>query len=434
MRRLWWLEWLRLMVAGVIGGIFGSILFDAGSVGVLAGCGVYGLFMIEQGLKLSRRWQKLESEMTGSLMFNEPWLSLDEILRLKYNHQQRRLHIMRAVMQEVSAARRVFPEGLLLLSRDGRILWFNRAAFHLLGLRYPQDCGMLLNHFIRDDTFDTCFSAGTGTMEMSVSRGEAEKVQLQFVRLPSYRCLIVARDLTILTRLESTRKDFVANASHELRTPLTVIAGYLDAFLEDDDPGLETWRRPMMEMQRQAQRMQHLMEDLLLLASMESEHGSVRQDHVPMAPIIEDICRDISMCAAEKITIEMDLDRRWGLAGSEVELRSICANLISNAVKYTLAEGHVHIKWQERAGYGLLEVQDTGIGIEDHHVARLTERFYRVDRARSRDKGGTGLGLAIVKHALQRHDSMLEIESTPNVGSMFRCTFPPSRLVSLDKL
>jgi len=223
------------------------------------------------------------------------------------------------------------------------------------------------------------------------------------------------------------RKDFVANASHELRSPLTVISGYLDALV--DEPGLDAgWREPVREMRRQSERMRGIVQDLLELSRLEAQGGEAEHAPVDVGGMLALIRKEVLARPAHPAVVELRLDSDDLLLGSETELHSIFANLVSNAVKYTPEEGRVDIRWWTDARGGHVEVRDTGIGIAAEHLPRLTERFYRVDAGRSRKLGGSGLGLAIVKHALQRHGGRLDVQSVEGKGSTFSCHFPPARV------
>jgi two-component system phosphate regulon sensor histidine kinase PhoR len=240
---------------------------------------------------------------------------------------------------------------------------------------------------------------------------------------------MLVRDVTREVRLEEMRKDFVANASHELRSPLTVISGYLDELAEDQALGPE-WREPVADMRRQALRMREIVEDLLDLSRLESS-----ADEAPLAPVdvpslLERLVREARAATPDAPRFDIDIDYACALRGSETELHSIASNLISNAVKYTPVDGTVAIRWGRVPGGASISVRDTGIGIAPEHLPRLTERFYRVDRARARAKGGSGLGLSIVKHALQRHGGRLEIQSQEGRGSTFTAQFPARRVIA----
>jgi two-component system phosphate regulon sensor histidine kinase PhoR len=230
-------------------------------------------------------------------------------------------------------------------------------------------------------------------------------------------------------RLEQMRKDFVANASHELRSPLTVISGYVDELAEDRTLAPE-WREPVADMRRQAQRMREIVEDLLELSRLEAAADEAPLEPVDVPALLARLAHEARAVADGTPGFELDIDHGLLLRGDESELHSIASNLVSNAVKYTPVEGRVTIRWGREPGGARLTVQDTGIGIAPEHLPRLTERFYRVDRARARAKGGSGLGLSIVKHGLQRHGGRLEIASEEGQGSTFTAHFPARRALA----
>jgi two-component system phosphate regulon sensor histidine kinase PhoR len=226
--------------------------------------------------------------------------------------------------------------------------------------------------------------------------------------------------------LERSRRDFVANASHELRSPLTVITGYLDA-LADDAELPESWRAPISEMLRQSERMTGILRDLIELTRLESTDSQAQFDFVEVTDMLKGIVRGFEV-QTRRPALELRLESDAALLASESDLYSVFYNLISNAVRFTPETGSVTIVWRTDASAAIFEVIDTGIGIDEEQIPRLTERFYRVDKGRSRASGGTGLGLAIVKHALQRHNATLKIESQEGEGSTFRCEFEPKRI------
>jgi two-component system phosphate regulon sensor histidine kinase PhoR len=253
------------------------------------------------------------------------------------------------------------------------------------------------------------------------------KLLVRIVPYGADRRLLLARDVTRLHRLEQMRKDFVANVSHELRSPLTVIVGYLEN-LTDDDSTPDELRRPLQQMARQADRMCLIVEDLLRLSRIEDQPGGAPRDEIAVAEMLERIHADAAKLDQGKHEIHSNVDKLVRVLGEYNELYSAFSNLVFNALQYTPQGGEVFIHWVKTADGARLEVRDTGIGIEAHHIPRLTERFYRIDKARSREVGGTGLGLAIVKHVLLRHDASLKVDSKPGEGSTFQCIFPPSRI------
>ena len=347
---------------------------------------------------------------------------INRIYRRKQFHKRRVIQQFRQ-FRRLSAA---LPDGVVLLSAGREIRWFNRTAAELLGLRRKVDIGIPIANLVRDPAF-AAYLGKPGSGGVVVRAQGADSWLALFVIPAGEQYLTLVRDVTREVRLEQMRKDFVANASHELRSPLTVISGYLDELADDDGFGAE-WREPLADMRRQALRMREIVEDLLELSRLETT-----SDEAPMAPVdvpalLEQLVREAKATAADAPGFELDIDQGCLLRGVEGEIHSIASNLISNAAKYTPAEGLVTIRWGRVAGGARLAVQDTGIGIAPEHLPRLTERFYRVDRARARAKGGSGLGLSIVKHGLQRHGGRLEIESVEGRGSTFTAHFPARRV------
>ncbi|HOW63165.1 MAG TPA: phosphate regulon sensor histidine kinase PhoR, partial [Candidatus Contendobacter sp.] len=237
--------------------------------------------------------------------------------------------------------------------------------------------------------------------------------------------LLLATDISQLRRLEQMRRDFVANVSHELRTPLTVISGYLETLLDSENPALEAWRQPLHRMQEQSRRMLHIIEDLLLLARLEARKEPLPRKPVNVPALLADIADDaLALSGDQNHQIEVSADPDLWILGCEKDLRSAFANLAFNAVRYTPAGGRIALRWFADASGAHLTVEDNGEGIAPQHIPRLTERFYRINRDRSRGSGGTGLGLSIVKHVLNHHGGQLRIASELGVGSVFTCDFP----------
>ena len=241
------------------------------------------------------------------------------------------------------------------------------------------------------------------------------------------RKLILGRDITRWERLETTRRDFVANVSHELRTPLTVVGGFLETLDDMEVPDAEMSKRAIGLMRQQTNRMTRLVDDLLTLSRLESTQNPLREEDVNMPEMLRALQQDAQVLSAGRHRIRVKLESAEWLKGNTEELRSAFGNLISNAVRYTPENGEIEISWGLRDGHLTFAVRDNGIGIEPQHIDRLTERFYRVDRSRSRETGGTGLGLAIVKHVLNRHQGRLDVRSSLGQGSTFSVVFPETR-------
>jgi two-component system phosphate regulon sensor histidine kinase PhoR len=241
--------------------------------------------------------------------------------------------------------------------------------------------------------------------------------------------MLLARDITEIARVEAMRRDFVANVSHELRSPITVIVGFLEAF--DDMPDLDPveFRKHIPLMREQSDRIRRLVDDLLTLARLENEPEN-KEESVDVPAMARRLADEANAISQGRHHIELSLESGMRLIGNGQEIYSALANLVSNAVRYTPTGGHIGLRWAAGEKQGMVfSVTDTGEGIEPQHIPRLTERFYRVDRGRSRATGGTGLGLAIVKHILQRHQARLRIDSVIGKGSTFSAVFPAERVI-----
>ncbi|MGD8927065.1 MAG: phosphate regulon sensor histidine kinase PhoR [Thioalkalispiraceae bacterium] len=250
-------------------------------------------------------------------------------------------------------------------------------------------------------------------------------ISIQITPYGQDQSLLTARDVTLLERVEQIRRDFVANISHELRTPLTVMSGFLEAMQDDEQNMDEQTRHSIKLMQQQAKRMYRLVEDLMLLSKLENEQKPIKHEAVAVPQMLLTLKEEAEIVSGDrKHDISLDMDENLFLYGDAKELDSAFSNLVINAVNYTPDHGKILIKWHEdKSGQAVFSVIDSGIGIPAHHIKRITERFYRVDVARSRETGGSGLGLAIVKHALNRHSARLEIKSEVGRGSEFSCIF-----------
>jgi two-component system, OmpR family, phosphate regulon sensor histidine kinase PhoR len=338
-------------------------------------------------------------------------------------HQQRRrtrrlLGLLRAFRQAAAA----LPDGVLVLGPELEIEWFNPAAAELLGLADPRDVGLRLPNLLRAPRVAEWLGAGGGEplFDQPSPVDPARRLSLRLIDYTARQQLLVVRDVSKLMQLEQVRRDFVANVSHELRTPLTVIHGYLD--LLDPEPGSD-WVAPVNEMRRQSQRMTQLVEDLLTLSRLEAR-DSLPAEPVPMARLLNTLLREGNALSGGQHRVTLEDTADCDLLGAEQELHSAFSNLVANAVRYTPYGGNVVIRFLRTADSGaVFEVEDSGPGIPSEHLARLTERFYRVSSSRARSSGGTGLGLAIVKHVLHLHQARLEIDSAPGRGSRFAAVF-----------
>jgi two-component system phosphate regulon sensor histidine kinase PhoR len=326
------------------------------------------------------------------------------------------------------------PNGVALLDHEYKIEWCNAQLAAHLGLNAERDRLQRIAFLVRHPDFLQYLNAGEFSEPLVLNTpGASRAVQVQLFPFSEpgadgvhRSTLLLTRDVTEQERSDTMRRDFVANVSHELKTPLTVLKGFLET-VQLLPLGADERERFLMLMSEQADRMQSLIDDLLVLAKLESDRRAPETTHLDMRVIVDTLCSQAEAMSKGQHEITASADTVL-LVGSQTELISAFSNLVTNAVRYTPPGGQISISWQRTPSGAELVVRDTGIGIAPEHIPRLTERFYRVDRARSRDTGGTGLGLAIVKHALQRHGAELRIESKEGVGSTFTAVFPVQRL------
>ena len=412
-----------LLAALAVGALFDYAWLSAAIVlAVILAYHVRNLIRFEHWLRY--RSEEPPPNMDG--LWGEVLAITHRIYRRKVFHKRHVTSLLREFRRMTSA----MPDGAVLLGPNREILWFNRTAGQWLALRRKLDYGRRIDNLVRNPEFVEYLDKRGAMAPPRIhlpKQGDRWLLFRLVTTSDAGQQLLILRDVTNEARLESMRKDFVANASHELRSPLTVIGGYLDAL--SDEPGLDpAWQQPVQEMRRQSNRMRNIVQDLLELSRLEAQGGEAELAPVDVAGMLALIRKDALARPEHPATVELHLDSDALLLGSESELHSIFSNLVSNAVKYTPATGRVDIRWWTDEQGGHLEVRDTGIGIPAEHVPRLTERFYRVDAGRSRKMGGSGLGLAIVKHALQRHGGRLDVRSVEGQGSAFSCHFPRERV------
>jgi len=325
------------------------------------------------------------------------------------------------------------PDGVVLLDARGHIEWCNPIASQYLGLDEQRDLGQPLVNLVRHPDLVAYLERGeyAEPLTLRLTRGEGLVLSLAVIDYGEAQKLLLASDITLAEKVETMRRDFVANVSHELKSPLTVVAGFLETLTDGEVKLDERRRQGYLEMMREhTLRMQRLVEDLLTLSALESSRGASDEALVDVPALLAGVRDEALALSAGRHRIEFSAEDPDLLLASAQELRSAFGNLVSNAVRYTPAGGDIRIGWRRRGAQAVFSVADSGPGIEPRHIPRLTERFYRVDHSRSRETGGTGLGLAIVKHVLTRHQATLEIESEPGVGSTFSAVFPARRIKS----
>ena len=373
--------------------------------------------------RLAARQRLLPGDSSGA------WNQLDTLLYRSQTEMRTRKRRLLAMLRAYRAVATALPDAVVLVERNSqRILWFNEAATPLLGLHYPRHHDASIASALPSLPMAHWLAAGRNAEPMEDVASPVDPQRRLSLRLLPYSedlWLLLARDVSRLLRLEHMRRDFVANVSHELRTPLTVIHGYLELLDPQEVPALA----PVLgEMRVQSRRMGQIVEDLLTLSRLEMQQH-LPEEHVPMAATLSSIHKEALALSQGRHRITFEDNARCDLRGSAKDLHSAFSNLVSNAVRYTPSGGEIKIRWQRTPEGAEYSVTDTGYGIPAEHLARLTERFYRVSSSRSRATGGTGLGLSIVKHVLNLHDAHLVIDSEPGKGSTFACRFDAARLL-----
>ncbi len=326
------------------------------------------------------------------------------------------------LLKEFKTSTRALPDATIVLNRDFHIQWLNKAAKNLLGVR-KTDAGQPITNLIRHPELQQYLVAKEFEKPLYLQFRVDIHLSLRVVPYGKQQYLLLVRDVTELHRIEQMRRDFIANASHELRTPLSVLQGSLEQ-LETGIGDTSELRKPLARMKRQGQRMMSILQDLLTLARLESRHEGDQPQSVSLTVMLEDIMEE-ARAASEQLgghRFHLDIEEQISVSGQREDLYASTSNLVMNAVRYTPAGGDITVMLKRVPGGARFEVTDTGAGIQPQHLARLTERFYRIDTGRSREAGGTGLGLSIVKHVLERYDSRLEISSQPGAGSTFAFT------------
>ncbi len=366
---------------------------------------------------------------SASGAWDEIFYGLDRLMR----RQKRSTSKLSAVLERFEHAAQAIPDGIVMLNEADQIDWFNPAAGRHFGLDDNADRGQFIGYLIRQSTFHEYLS-GDDYREPLVMKSPASRemsLSVQMVPFGDNQKMLISRDITQFEMVEAMRRDFVANVSHELRTPLTVVGGFLETFLDMGSIPPADFHKYCDLMQQQTERMRRLVDDLLTLSRLESPQNRLVEAPVSMSQLVQSLYQDALSLSAGRHDITLESESEDALIGNADELTSALGNLVSNAVRYTPPGGAITLRWGWRDNALCFSVRDSGEGIEAQHIPRLTERFYRVDRGRSRETGGTGLGLAIVKHVLTRHQGRLAIESKVGKGSCFSACFPATRVVKV---
>ncbi len=421
---------LLCMLAGAIFGLLAGSQRAALLGALLAGLLGFAAIVAVDSL---RGW-RLMNWLRGSQQDTAPrdsgfWGEIGYRIERSLRMLERGAEVERLRLAQFVSAMEASPNGVLLLDPNDEIEWCNARAADHFGLDPQRDRRQRVTNLIRSPAFVSYLQAGNFDEPVSFRepRGRGQ-LQVQIRRYGTDSKLVLSQDMTERERAEAMRRDFVANVSHEIRTPLTVLSGFLETMRNLPLTEVEQ-KRVITLMTQQAERMGHLVSDLLTLARLEGSPRPTADKWLRVDAILKQVEAEARALSAGRHTIEFGDVGNAQIAGSDVELHSAVGNLVNNAIRYTPDGGRIEVHWKRADnGQGEIAVVDTGRGIARPHLSRLTERFYRVDSSRSRESGGTGLGLAIVKHVMQRHGGELDIASEPDRGSTFRLIFPAVRV------
>ena len=369
-----------------------------------------------------------EAMPDGSGLWAEIFSRLNRMVHKHRKDREKRI----AALQHMEQATSALPEGVVILDATDHIEWCNPIAEQHFGLDGARDLGQQITYLARQPEFVNYLNQHDFS-EVLILRGARHDGLILSIKIVAYgesKRLLISRDITRFERIETMRRDFVANVSHEFRTPLTVVNGFVETLR--DMPSLENdmARRALHLMGEQTQRMGRLMDDLLALSKLDSALNALQEEVVSLPALLGSLQQEGQALSSGQHTLRLEMASNCSLMGNTEELRSAFGNLVSNAIRYTPLNGEIMMRWVERGEQLVFSVQDSGIGIAQQHIPRLTERFYRVDHSRSLATGGTGLGLAIVKHVANRHQALLEISSEEGKGSTFSIVFPAKRKMS----
>jgi two-component system phosphate regulon sensor histidine kinase PhoR len=415
-----------------------AIVSLAGFVGLLFGQMMTFMFIASflYALWLQRAWLQLWLWLQKPKVNQSPSAegAIDEVCRKinLINKQNRsRKKKLAGYLKRFQATTSALPDAVVVLGDFGKVDWANSSAKSLLGIKWPRDSSVRIGNLIRDPEFQQLLHASVKDKPVAIVTSPLDRQRQLEMKIVSYMGngrLLIARDMTQTIKLQRMRRDFVTNVSHELRTPLTVLHGYLETLTKESPT--QQWQSALPVMRQQTQRMNAMIKDLLTLSQLETGEKPLNDHAINMGELLNSIVNDAKQHQNyQQHTITIDIDAEQLLVADSDELHSAVSNLIFNAIKYTQAESTITVRWLVDKQSARIEVSDDGLGIDEHHIERLTERFYRVDNGRSLEAGGTGLGLAIVKHILQRHGGELKISSTVGVGSQFCCCFPLDKLI-----
>ncbi|GAA0855386.1 phosphate regulon sensor histidine kinase PhoR [Aliiglaciecola litoralis] len=401
-----------------------GLYFDALAVALALGS-TWLLGLYSWHLYRFNRWVWHNKTMTPPKV-SGVWEHIYEAVYYIQRRNRRKRKELTRLVKRFKEGSEALPDATVVVDPDGCIVWCNRLARIELGLKWPQDNGRRIDNLIRHPKFIEYLQDGNYDFPVEVPSPSNIRKIFEYRIMPygENHLLLIARDVTRLTQLEQMRKDFVANVSHELRTPLTVLSGYLETLPDAENVPPAFLNKVFSEMRTQSERMQNLVEELLILSRIEASSERVFDKQVDVPQMMLAIEAEANtLNKTKQHHIRFNIDSELTVYGIDTELRSAFSNLIFNAIHYTPAKGEIIVEWQLQDDQAHFSVTDNGDGIDEKHLKRITERFYRVDKARSRKTGGSGLGLSIVKHVLSHHNSKLEISSDVGQGSAFSFSF-----------
>ncbi|KMJ46123.1 phosphate regulon sensor histidine kinase PhoR [Xenorhabdus khoisanae] len=353
------------------------------------------------------------------------------IYQMQQRNRKRRRELALLIKRFRSGAESL-PDAIVMMTTEGNIFWCNRLAQHLLGFRWPEDNGQHIFNLLRYPDFSRYITANDFSRPLTIELNNGNMMEFRVMPYSERQLLMVVRDITQKRLLENSRRDFFANVSHELRTPLTVLQGYLE-MMQDQVIGSQVNQKAVSTMQEQIRRMDSLVTQLLHLSKIEVG-PQVDMNKVVDVPVMLNLLQQETLALGNnQYDIIFNVDEKLKVFGNEEQLRSAMSNLVYNSIRHTPEGTRIEVSWQRVAQGALFKVEDNGGGISAEHLPRLTERFYRVDRARSRQTGGSGLGLAIVKHALHHYNTNLDISSALGKGSIFSFLLASRLIVSTKK-
>ncbi|MDB4138758.1 phosphate regulon sensor histidine kinase PhoR [Methylophilaceae bacterium] len=356
------------------------------------------------------------------------WQNIFAKLYRTYRQQKKSQTQLTTTLDQFIQAAEAINDGIVGVNEDNEILWSNKKAQKMLNINPKKDYNQPINYIFRNSDLSNYLIKENYENSINIHNTNNKlDIEIKATFFSENHKLITCRDLTSLKKIQNLRKDFVSNFSHELKTPLTVISGFLET-LEDRKKIDVQSKKIISLMSEQAHRMKKLIDDLLLLSNVESDYLQNRSEKVIMRDIFKKIKNEVSFIDQQQHKISYSLNNEINIYGSSTEIYSAFINLLTNAIRYTDKKGEITVSWNKINNDAIFQVADTGIGIPEKHLKRITERFYRVDEDRSRESGGTGLGLSIVKNIMHQHQGEIRVASEINSGSSFKLIFPSERI------